>query len=331
MSVNKSISEHTPAFIIPHCAEYEKTKKYFIADTLDGLFAQTDANWQAVIINDCSPKQEVRDYLNNIEEKFFPKIEVIFLNKNMGPGVCRNIGVLWALKRQCPIVLFNDADDISHPERVEVVKKIFLENPKIGLVYSTFKVIDENNQFVPIENIPSPTLEILESHASNPVEGDDAWIRIGTERGYTNITSSTAVRTLFAYECPFPAERASEDSHTWMRISASGACFKYTPLVPTRYRIPSYMKYQASRTRLGPSNFNKIKIRVDTDGFLKAIEIAVTKGRIKPEEIPFLKSKFYERLAQSMKREQEEILAKELLDKTDYFVAESLLYYDERC
>jgi hypothetical protein len=37
---------------------------------------------------------------------------------------------------------------------------------------------------------------------------------MGTETGYINATSSTAVRAKFAYQCPFPNERASEDFHT---------------------------------------------------------------------------------------------------------------------
>ena len=37
------------------------------------------------------------------------------------------------------------------------------------------------------------------------------------------------------------------------------------------------MKYQASRTRIGQSNFNQIKARVDSDGFSKAIEIALAR------------------------------------------------------
>jgi hypothetical protein len=43
---------------------------------------------------------------------------------------------------------------------------------------------------------------------------------MGTETGYFNATFSTAVQAKFAYQCPFPNERASEDIHTWMKMSA---------------------------------------------------------------------------------------------------------------
>jgi len=56
---------------------------------------------------------------------------MLSLEQNVGPGVSRNLGVLKALERGHSIILFNDSDDISHPRRLEVVRKIFLENPQV--------------------------------------------------------------------------------------------------------------------------------------------------------------------------------------------------------
>jgi glycosyltransferase involved in cell wall biosynthesis len=327
--------EFSCAFIIPYYAnEYEqqeqgRKKKLLIAETIEGLFLQTDEDWSAIIIVDMTPNEETHDYLIQLKNKYYPKIDIIFLERNVGPGVSRNLGVLKALERGHNIILFNDSDDISHPKRLEVVKKTFLENPQVDVVYSTFEVIDENSRLTPIEKISSPILEILESHVQNPLEGNNIWIKMGTETGITNITSSTAVRIQFAYQCPFPNEKASEDFHSWIRMSAFGANFKYTSLIPTKYRIPSFMKYQASRTRIGPSNFNQIKARVDSDGFFKATEIALARNIIKPEEIPMIKAKFYKRLAKSMRREMENELANELLNKAAQLEYESFVYFNK--
>jgi glycosyltransferase involved in cell wall biosynthesis len=321
--------EFSSAFIIPYYAnEYEQQgrEKLLIADTIEGLFLQTDEDWCAIIIVDMPPSKEENDYLNTLKQKYYPKIDVILLEQNVGPGVSRNLGVLKALERGHSIILFNDSDDISHPKRLEVVKKIFLENPQVDVVYSTFEVIDENNILTPVDKISSPILEILESHIQTPLEGHNIWIEMGTETGITNITSSTAVRIQLAYRCPFPNEKASEDFHSWIRMSALGAYFMYTPLIPTKYRIPSFMKYQASRTRIGLSNFNQIKARVDSDGFSKATEIALTRNIIKPEEIPLIKAKFYRRLAKSMKREMENELATSLLNMAAQLEYESCVY-----
>jgi glycosyltransferase involved in cell wall biosynthesis len=329
--VKKSVrKEFSSAFIIPYYAnEYKQRgrKKLLIADTIEGLFLQTDEDWSAIIVVDMHPSIEITEYLNTLKQKYYPKIDIILLEQNVGQGVCRNLGVLKALERGQSIILFNDSDDISHPRRLEVVKKIFLENPQVDVVYSTFEVIDENNILTPAEKISTPILEILESHVQPPLEGNNIWIKMGTETGITNITSSTAVRIQFAYRCPFPNERASEDFHCWIRMSALGANFKYTPLIPTKYRIPNFMKYQASRTRIGLRNFNQIKARVDSDGFSKATEIALARNMIKPEEIPMIKAKFYKRLAKSMSREMEKELATNLLRMAAQLEYESLVYF----
>jgi glycosyltransferase involved in cell wall biosynthesis len=327
--------EFSSAFIIPYYVnEYEQQeqgmkKKLLIAETIEGLFLQTDEDWSAIIVVDMPPNEETYDYLNQLKHKHYPKIDIIFLERNVGPGISRNLGVLKALERGHTILLFNDSDDISHPKRLEVVKKTFLENPEVDIVYSSFAVIDENNRLTPIEKISSPILEILESHVQNPLEGNNTWIKMGTETGITNIPSSTAVRIQFAYQCPFPNEKASEDFHSWIRMSAFGANFKYTSLIPTKYRIPGFMKYQASRTRIGRSNFNQIKARVDSDGFSKATEIALARNIIKPEEIPMIKAKFYKRLAKSMRREMENELANELLNKAAELEYESFVYFNK--
>ncbi len=326
--MSASFDQIQGAFIIPHYEDgyTEKIGRHVITDTINGLFSQTDPNWKAVIIDDCSPSQAAKEYLIHLKNNYAGKIEVIFLSQNMGPGVCRNLGVLWALKQNCMITLFNDSDDISHPKRLEIVKDIFQKDPKVGLVYSTFTVIDEYNNFVLLENISPPILEILEAHKCDPLEGYNAWIRMGTDTGYTNKTSSTAVLTNIAYHCPFPNERASEDYHTWMRMSAYGAYYRYTPLIPTQYRIPSFMEYQVSRTRLGLNHFNRTKSRVDADGFSKAVEMALVKGTIQPLDVPHLKSKFYKRLAASMEKDKETELTVELLEIAESLSKEQAIY-----
>lgn len=316
-------------FIIPYHADNNKEEweeKRMITDTIEGLFTQTDGDWNAILVVNGHSKGMVSNYLSDLKGKFHPKIDIISLDRIAGPGVARNLAIMRAIEKGCSLVLFNDADDISHPKRLEVVKSIFLEKPEVDVIYSTFEVIDENNHQIPRNKISSPILEILESHEVNPIEGNDIWIKMGTETGYINATSSTAVRAKFAYQCPFPNERASEDFHSWMRMSAFGANYKYTSLIPTKYRIPSFMTYQASRTRIGPSNFNRIKTKVDCDGFSKAIEIALVRNIIRPEEIPMLKAKFYRRLAKSMLREKEYELANNLVGFANQMENESYVY-----
>jgi hypothetical protein len=89
------------------------------------------------------------------------------------------------------------------------------------------------------------------------------------------------------------------------------------------------MNYQASRTRIGLSNFNQIKARVDSDGFSRATEIALARNMIKPEEIPMIKAKFYKRLAKSMNLEMEKELATNLLSIAAQLEYESFVYFNQ--
>jgi hypothetical protein len=158
------------AFIIPH-SDYKNqnnNNQTYVEDTIEGLFSQTEDDWCAIIIVNKSTSKKTIDYLKLLKEKHYPKIDVIFLEYYVSPGVCRNLGILKDIEKKISIILFNDSDDISHPKRLETTKKTFLTNPEIDLIYSTFKVIDENNRLVAIEKIPSATLEILESHRQIP-------------------------------------------------------------------------------------------------------------------------------------------------------------------
>ena len=92
-----------------------------------------------------------------------------------------------------------------------------------------------------------------------------------------------------------------------------GSRFKYTDLIPSKYRIPRYMENQSSRMKLGLNKFNHTKSIIDIEGFSKAIEIVFVRKIIKAEDIPMLKAKFYRRIAKTMERQNEKGLVEELL------------------
>ena len=305
----------TAAFIIPFFGANELAFK-FLDETLQGIIAQTDKNFRILLVDDCSPYQGTKEYLDKIQAEYQETIRIIFNRANEGPGACRNTGIRWACEHDYPIILFNDADDLSHCRRLEVVRKIFVEDPGTSVVYSTVKVIDENGKLVTRDKLAPSILEIIEGHDVDPVEGDNAWIRIGVEKGYTNFTSATSAHTVLAFQYLFPPLRVSEDSHTWMRYSAGGGKFFYAPEIPTLYRIPQNSDGSSSRSRAGGRHlFNIQKIETDTAGFLESMEIAVGKSKIKSEEKDDLLARFYKKLAETMAKENELQLAKDLTEQ----------------
>ena len=202
-------TEVPATFVMPHLRTGLSPRTGF-QEAVSALLAQTDANWVLVIVDDASPNADARDRLLALSQEHVGKVTVMFQARHRGAGACRNIGVRWANQRGSPLVLFNDADDVSHPRRVEAVKRIMRECPGVGFVYSGIDVIDERGLELPRERLIPALQEILESHEHSPVEGLDGWIRMGTDTGYTCVTSTVAVRTNVAVAHPFPHVPFSE-------------------------------------------------------------------------------------------------------------------------
>jgi len=298
-------------FIMPHWSEGAGLEQVWLDQTLESIKNQTDPNWKIFVADGNSPSEEAKEYLRKLEKAFEGKLEVIFMPHSDGPGHARNVAVKKAYESGCPFIVFLDADDIAHPQRVEVARKTLLENPEAGVVYSTFEVIDEYGNLVPQDKLSQSIVEILESHEKNPPQGKEAWIKIATETGYTSLTSATSVRTEIAHKYPFPPEKVSEDYYTWLVYSASGAEFVYTSLTPTKYRIPQHTEGSASRSREGGKHgFYTTKCRVDTMGFQEAAKMALERGVISQKQKEELQIKFLIKEAETMGREQELDLAK---------------------
>jgi hypothetical protein len=307
-----SVTEVPATFVMPHFADRPQSADW-LEEAVGALLAQTDPNWVLVIVDDASPDTRARDRLQAIGHEHVGKVAVLLQGQHQGAGACRNIGVRWAKERGSPLVLFNDADDISHPRRLEAVKTIMRERPGVGFVYSSIDVIDERGLELPRERLIPALQEILESHERSPVEGADGWIRMGTETGYTCVTSTVAVRTKVAVAHPFPHVPFSEDAHTWLRMSAD-VRLAFADGIPSQYRVPQDARGQCSRDRLG-AECDQIKVIVDTEGFGEAMTLAIQRGRIGREDARFLWERFFLRLAQTMSRGARPDLASGLKDR----------------
>jgi glycosyltransferase involved in cell wall biosynthesis len=294
-------------FVMPYYGDGTASYRYLL-EAVGSLHEQTDQRWRLVIIDDGSPRNH--ESLRDLPYRH-DRIFILEQAGNRGQGACRNMGVQWAAQHESAIVLFMDADDLAHPRRLEVTRTAFEERQDVDFVYSTFSVIDENGAPVPERQLTPSIREIIGSHRRTPVTGPRAWIRIGTDSGYTSLTSTVAVRTQLALEQPFPHVRSSEDSHTWLRMSAAGGSFAYLPSIPCRYRIPQDVAGSSDRSRIGQDYYRK-KAEVDTDGFFAAMSIALSRGTVEPSDVPVLKSRFLRRLAWTMAREGQHELAHEI-------------------
>ena len=275
----------------------------------ESIKSQTDRDWVLVMIDDFSDDKGVLETLDAIKNDLKDKVHIIHLEKNVGPGMARNIGIQYASSIGARFVLFNDSDDISHPRRLEIVREKF-KSEDTNVVYLSFDVIDENDRVVSEEEICFSVREIINGHHKGIIEGEDAWIGISTKKNYTNLTSCTAVRTSLAVKEPFPSERVSEDSNTWLRYGAYPGKFVFIDEIKNQYRICSAVE---SRSRGQNTDFYVKKAAVDSDGFEKAMAISKSFGRIKPEDENPIRVAFYVREALSMLYGDSEDCAEKLL------------------
>lgn len=315
----------TPAFIMPVKIVGSEMELRHLSMAVESVKRQTDTDWILIMVDDYSDDARVYGALESIKRDLKEKVHIIHLDKNVGAGMARNAGIRYADAIGSPFILFNDSDDISHPERLERVREKF-NSTDTNVVYMSFDVIDEYDRIVPEDEICLSVRDIILGHRRDVVEGEDAWIDIATKKNYTNLTSCTAVKTSLAVEEPFPPASVSEDAHTWLRYAAHPGRFVFIEGIKNHYRICSTVE---SRSRGQNIDFYLKKAAVDSEGFKRAMTISKSFDRIKAEDEDSLWVAFYVREALSMIYGDCDTCAKELLNSAMKLSAEQTLSYIE--
>lgn len=285
---------NTPIFLMPVKLRGTDLELKHFRESVESIKKQTDGNWLLVMVDDYSENQKVYDVINEIKEDLKDKLHVIYSDRNYGAGEARNKGVRYAHEIGAPFIVFNDSDDLSDPRRLELVRKEFDKDPSVNVVYTSFNVIDENDNIVPLDKVTPSVREIMEGHKVDIVEGENAWISIAMKKKYTNLTSCTAVRTDIAYSEPFPHTSVSEDCHTWFRYAAHPGKYVFNRDIKGGYRICTGV---GSRSRgLNPDFYEKM-FRTDLDGFESAVVLAKKYGTMGNYNEDDIRCGFYVRIA----------------------------------
>ena len=113
----------------------------YILKSIDSIIKQTYRNWELIIVNDNS-QDSTNKILNKYKSK---KIKIINLKKNIGAYKATNLAFK-IIKGKYVAIL--DSDDYSHPKRISSQVLELEKDPKIGLVITNYKLIDEYNNFI---------------------------------------------------------------------------------------------------------------------------------------------------------------------------------------
>lgn len=120
----------------------------FISDTIRSVQAQTFADWEMIIVDDCSTDDSVATV-----ERFAAaddRIKIIRLKNNAGAAVARNTAIEAAEGRY---IAFLDSDDLWLPEKL-IIQLQFMQDKDIAFSYSAYEKVDEQGQPLGLMGVP---------------------------------------------------------------------------------------------------------------------------------------------------------------------------------
>lgn len=108
---------------------------------LDSLSAQTEKDWEAIVINDGST-----DHTHFMMQSYLKRNRnIIYIRqKSMGATLSKNQGILLAKGK---FITFLDSDDEYSPAHLETRKAILIKNKDVEFLYGGVKVI--GSEYVP--------------------------------------------------------------------------------------------------------------------------------------------------------------------------------------
>ncbi len=111
------------------------TEVEYLQASIDSILAQTFTDFELIIIDNGS-NAYVGGFLSSYTDE---RIKRFRLERNRGPAVARNFGI-WHAEGE--FIAFQDSDDISLPRRLETQVAFLKQNPEIGCLGTSAKIVD---------------------------------------------------------------------------------------------------------------------------------------------------------------------------------------------
>jgi len=209
----------------------------YIITAIESILSQSYQNIELIILDDCSDDSTYQIALsfNN------PRITVFRNDRNLGLAFSRN-RLLELVSSE--IFAFQDADDISYPNRIRDQVTFLSSNDKIVAVGSQSKVIDRNNQFISECLIPN-----IITAAS------DTKVAVLFENPFINTSMMVRTKAVMGmkYDIEYPP---LEDYEFWSRLVLKGG------IVNLDHQLVSYRVHdkQSSKKNIQDQKAKHIKI-----------------------------------------------------------------------
>ena len=114
----------------------------YICETIECVRKQTFANWELLLVEDCSKDNTVaviQEYLEKVKDE---RVRLIRQEKNNGAARSRNRGLKEAKGRY---IAYLDADDLWVPEKL-AKELAFMEDKQAAFAFTGYEFADENGK-----------------------------------------------------------------------------------------------------------------------------------------------------------------------------------------
>lgn len=121
----------------------------YVSETIESVLSQTYANWELLIVDDCSTDRGVEIVTNYANRD--SRVILIKNRKNQGPAITRN-NAINAAKGE--YIAFLDSDDLWTPDKLE--KQVnFMKKNNYPFTFSYYDQISEESEFLKnVDNLP---------------------------------------------------------------------------------------------------------------------------------------------------------------------------------
>lgn len=139
---------------------YHKEKPEFLKQSMESIFQQTVPTNDFVLVCDGPLNNELDTVINEMQNLFGERLQVVRLAKNGGLGNALNEGI-----KHCKneLVARMDSDDIAYPDRCERQIEVFKRYPEISICSGIVEEFTDNPSVVDARRVPPETnAEIIE-------------------------------------------------------------------------------------------------------------------------------------------------------------------------
>lgn len=238
----------------------------FLADAVRSVLAQTFADFEFLILDDAST-DGTRDFLRTLQD---PRVRLIELDGNIGLTAALNRGLREA---RGELIARQDADDLSHPRRLQLQAAFLAANPPCAAVGSQARLVDQRGRSLGKKNLPLSHRSIRFAHLFDNMLAHSAVM-----------FRKAAVLAAGGYDESFPA---SQDYDLWSRLGERHALANLRQRLATLRVVPTGITQTHRRAdlirRVQAAHFQRLTGRPAADVELDLI--ALFRSRVPPARL----------------------------------------------